>query len=162
MKTYLNKTYLVVLGAWLFLTAFVDFFVIPTAFRQLNDIFIAGELGLRVFGALNLFEISFSAFLLIYSILLIKDKPSKKSYLIVFINILLIAISCFYFFYLTEKIAVLTDLWKTSIAMTEQALVIVKKEHNFYHSLYIRTDSVKLILIFIGLIFSFKDKGEVQ
>ena len=67
MNKVLQKTYLSIIAAWLFLTVFVDFFVIPTAFRQLGDIFIAGELGIRVFSALNVFEIIFSVIFLVYS-----------------------------------------------------------------------------------------------
>jgi hypothetical protein len=155
-----KMAYTSIVFAWLCLTAFVDFAIIPTAFKQLSDIFIAGNLGMHIFSALNYIEITFAVILLLYSFKLFQEPKTKKNCILIIINALLIGISCLYFFYLTEKISDLTELWKNSMVISKEAIEVVKSEHHFYHQLYIRTDSFKLLLLLIVFCMSFIERRE--
>jgi ABC-type transport system involved in cytochrome c biogenesis permease subunit len=162
MNKLFNKSYLSIISAWLFLTVFVDFVIVPKAFGQLGDIFIASEFSHRIFSSLNLLEVVFGILLFLYSFILLKNKPNKKTFLKIFINVLLISISALYYFFLTDKIAELTEMWKTSIVLTENALITVKEEHSFYQNFYSNIDFFKISILAFGLILVMSDKGEVR
>ncbi len=162
IKNALNKLTISLLVTWFVLTVFVDFFLIPSAFRQLADIFIAGELGITIFSKLNTFEIIFAVVLLGLSIFSYIKNPNNIKKINIIIFIFLTSIASIYFFYLTSKIAHLTEIWKNSIVISEAAIETVKSEHNFYHNLYIKIDTIKLVLLLFGIGISLNEKGEIS
>ena len=144
--------FLTLVSLWWGWTVLTDFFVVPTVFQTIHDFFNAGELGIALFSRLNFLELIVSSLLVIICGLKLR---TSKQLLIFFIPVLVCwMIVMFYFSYLTPKLVTLTDLWKEA----EKAGVTslgnipdVQQEHQFYHKLYIRIDSVKLIILTILL-----------
>lgn len=141
-------------GAWLGWTVLVDFFVVPMVFREVDDFFQAGALGIGVFTKLNNLELIVGSVMVALSALNVKKSPSA---LIAFcLSLLLLALAITYFTFLTPKITAVTALWKKADLMGLQGLsgiADLQQEHQFWHRLYIGLDTLKLatLSIFIGL-----------
>lgn len=146
-----SKLVMLSLSAWFFLSSFVDFIVIPGAFRVVGDILKAGTLGISVFSTLNKIEVLLGA-VLVFSLF----KGTKFSYKKVqmFLSKVLFSIAVFYYYYLSPKIELLTEkLFATGL--DEAAKALVNKDHQFYHSLYVKLDAVKIILLLVLLVLQF-------
>jgi hypothetical protein len=150
----LAKITLSVLSIWFALTAFIDLYLIPTVFRYLNDIFLAGRLGLKLFTFFNYFEMLF-ALVLMLTLVLSNSLNWKRLQLA--LSGALLAIASLYTFYLSTKIDKLTDVMMSAQG---EALKLVQADHNFFHNLYVRTDIIKLVILLVLLIMAFKGSKE--
>lgn len=146
--------FIVFLSLWWGWTVIIDFVVVPTVFSTIRDFFNAGELGMALFSKLNYFEVVTASALVVLSSFQLKK--SKQNWPFLAGSLVLFSIALFYFAYLTPKIISLTALWQKA----EQAGLIgiagigdIQQEQQFFHKLYIKIDSLKLILITILLGF---------
>lgn len=148
LKNYLYSKVLILLSIWWGWTVLVDFFVIPTVFRNIDSFFTAGNLGILVFSKLNGLELIVSSFILGFiSFHLVRN---RKGIILLIISVLLWLTAMTYFFYLTPKITELTELWQQAdlIGLTGlKGIPDLQQAHQFYHRLYITIDTVKLILL---------------
>lgn len=160
-KNIYYSGFLTLVSLWWGWTVLTDFVVVPTVFRTIHDFFNAGELGIALFSRLNSLELIVSSLLIIITALKLR---SSKQMLLFFIPALLCwMIVMFYFSYLTPKIVTLTELWKEAERAGVSSLgniPDVQQEHQFFHKLYIRIDTVKLIILtlLLGLGFFKQDK----
>jgi hypothetical protein len=142
---------------WLAWTILVDFFIIRTIFQTIDNFFQAGDLGIALFLKLNNLELILSTILVGIYFLLIRQKKNVLSLFI--LSLMCWGIVMFYFSYLTPKLVMLTNLWKTTDLMGisgVNGIADIQQEHQFYHRLYISLDAIKLLLlgamVTIGLI----------
>lgn len=132
---------------WLSFTGLVDFFIVPKLFAAIPDFFLAGRLGIQYFKTLNTFEFLASSL----SLVLILKLPVKKKTLTC-LCLALWGISSFYFFYLNDQITHASLLWEKAESLKVVALngiEDVQQYHQFYHSLYIQVDSLKILLLML-------------
>lgn len=156
----INHIVLFLISIWWGWTVLTDFFVVPTVFKTINDFFNAGELGVALFGKLNSLEVIVGFILVILTIVSFKQKKTSKLILVLSSSCFLIV--CTYFFYLTPKLAELTKLWQQAEAAGTQAIggiSDIQQEHQFYHQLYVKIDSIKLLLLSAHLVLSIKKKS---
>lgn len=156
----INHLVLFLTSIWWGWTILTDFFVVPTVFKTINDFFNAGELGVALFGKLNSLEVIVGFLLVILNILRFKQKKTSK--LILILSGFTFLIVCFYFFYLTPKLSELTLLWQKAEAVGSQSIngiLDIQQEHQYYHQLYVRVDSLKLLLLSTLLFLSMKKKS---
>lgn len=134
--------------AWFFLTIFVDIFTVPTVFRTIKDIPVAGQVGIKVFSAMNNFEIIFAITTLIGSFSFYKHTRSIKW--LVFALPLMIW-SLFYKYFMTPKIANTTfEINQTDVM--DPMYAVLQSTHAYYHNLYRYFDTSKLIFLLIFII----------
>ena len=148
----IKKMILILVSIWWGWTVIIDFAVVPTVFSIINDFFNAGELGVALFSKLNIFELVVSSLLLIIasSYLLIYKKQKTTFALILSAWI----ITLIYFFYLTPKLILLTELWKKADAANLigiSGISDIQQEHQFFHKIYVTVDSLKLLILSIIL-----------
>ena len=160
-KKFYYSSFLTLVSLWWGWTILVDFFVVPTVFKTINDFFNAGELGAALFSRLNSLELIVATLLVAVTGLKLKDSKQLLPHFI--LATLGFGIVMFYFSFLTPKVVALTDLWKTADNMGTVGIgkiPDIQQEHQFYHQLYIRIDAAKLIIltILLGLGFLKQDK----
>jgi hypothetical protein len=156
---YLHIVSAYLLCIWLGQTILIDLFLAPKIFQIIPDFFLAGNVAVAIFQKMNVIELLISGFCFSSTTLLL-TKNSKYKWPFLF-GVLLIAIVCFYNFYLTEKIKMLADLWQYSEMTQTNSLengFDVQQEHQFYHRIYVATDVVKIILISIQIFLLTKIK----
>lgn len=150
MKKFIPPFILVITSLWLGWTMLVDFFIIPTVFKHVDDFFQAGFLGIAVFSRLNSLEILAATSLVSLTSLNVKKDITT---VVAFVaSLILFTISILYFVYLTPKIITLTELWRKADLMGLiglRGIADLQQEHQFYHRLYIGIDTVKLGLLLI-------------
>jgi hypothetical protein len=145
--------FLVLVSLWWGWTVLVDIFIVPTVFRQIDDFFKAGDLGIAVFSRLNNLELIVSSVLV--GILAYQCKINKNAWKLLALSLVSWIIAVTYFAYLTPKLIELTALWKQTdlMGLTSVAgIPDIQQEHQYFHNLYIALDSVKLGLLTIMLI----------
>jgi uncharacterized membrane protein (UPF0136 family) len=151
-KNIYYSSFLTLVSLWWGWTVLVDFFVVPTVFKTINDFFNAGELGIALFSRLNALELIVSTLLIVVTGLKLKQSKQVLPHFI--LAIIGFSIVMYYFAFLTPKIIALTDLWreaeKTGVTVIGN-IPDIQQEHQFFHKLYIRIDSVKLIILTILL-----------
>ena len=161
LKLNLIAFNIVLLAAWLWTTALVDFVAVPTIFRTLTDLFVAGELGIKVFGKYNVLEVTFGSLLILQTLALfvlpIKTNWAEK--ILLCLVVMLGILACYYHFSLTPEIVELTSSWKEHFNTPEAT--IWEERHSVSHHLYVRLDSIKLFALFISLILSFVSLNKV-
>lgn len=155
-KITVYSAILAFLSVWIGWTVLVDFVVAPTIFRTIHDFFNAGELGMKVFTKLNYLEFIIGTILSIF-ILYSHFKYFPRRLFIV-LSLILVSIIGFYIFSLCPKIIELTELWKladTKGVIGMNGIADIQQEHQFYHGLYIKLDSLKLFILisFISILF---------
>lgn len=132
---------------WFGFTCFIDFKVVPTVFRESTNLFDGARIGIQVFSSFNYIELVL-ALLILLSVW--KLKRNKIEYIL---STILLFIGSFYLLYLSPKISLhglkLENLGEGGIDHDEL--------FDFYHSLYIKTDSVKLILLFAMILLVCKN-----
>jgi hypothetical protein len=148
----IKKIILTLVSIWWGWTVIIDFAVVPMVFRIINDFFNAGELGVALFSKLNIFELIASSLLLIIasSSVLIYKKEKTTFALILSAWI----ITLIYFFYLTPKLLMLTELWKKADSANQigiSGISDIQQEHQFFHKIYVTIDSLKLFILSIIL-----------
>lgn len=131
--------FLISVTAWWFGTVLIDFFIVPSVFRIIENFFNAGHLGIHVFSAFNKIE------LVLASLLVIVCLQTRKKILI-FSSLILFILIMTYFSYLTPKITELTVLWEKS-----ENIILngrdYQQEHQYFHKIYVGLDSVKLLIL---------------
>jgi hypothetical protein len=146
---------IVLLSAWLWTTALVDFVAVPTVFRTLSDLFVAGELGIKIFSKYNVLEMTFASLLLVQmlAIFLLPAKTNGADKILLVAVMALAALAFYYYFFLTPEIVELTKSWKEFFNTADGPAW--EQKHTLSHHLYVRLDSIKLVVLLIGLILSF-------
>ena len=143
-----KKFILVLISIWWGWTVIIDFAVVPTVFKVINDFFNAGELGISLFSKLNNLELIFSALLVAVGVYELKSLKVGKLQLVLISTAFLIVLT--YFFYLTPKLTSLTELWKKADAVNSVSvagITDIQQEHQFYHKIYVTLDTIKLLLL---------------
>ncbi len=146
----MNKAFkfsFVILGMWLGMTCLIDFVAVPAAFRNISSREEAGTLGMILFNTFNYVEVVFS---LLFGgcFWFFKDKIKwKKAYSL--ITVFLFLLSLTYAFYMSPRISEVNKQ-KWNLMEDSPEYKVLEKEHQFLHSTFRKTDSVKiLILLFL-------------
>jgi hypothetical protein len=160
-KNIYYSSFLTLVSLWWGWTVLTDFFVVPMVFKTINDFFNAGELGAALFSKLNALELIVSSLLVVITALKLRENKQVLPFFI--LSVLGFSIVMLYFSFLTPKIIQLTDLWKKADEMGVSGIgdiPDVQQAHQYFHNLYIRIDSIKLIIltILLGLGFFKQDK----
>ncbi len=157
MKT---KFLLILTTIWLTMTATIDFLVLPTAFRVIKNLLLGGNLGIALFSRFNPLEMLFSlTILILMAVTEVQAKVAKTLALI--LSGLLVAISFIYYFFLTPKIVMTTRVIESLEGKTSEAMAQAQLDHQFFHHLYVRMDSVKLVclcVILVIILVKFKER----
>ncbi len=150
------SAFIAFVSMWLGWTVLVDFFVIPTVFKTIDNIFHAGDLGISVFSKFNNLELIVASALV--GLISFQMTMNRKALMLLIMTILVWLIAMTYFSFLTPKLIALTELWKKTDLMGITGVAgipDIQQEHQFYHNLYIRIDGLKLILLtamlFVGI-----------
>ena len=159
----LHSLFLTFASIWWGWTLLTDFFVIRIIFSRIDDIFLAGNIGMELFSKLNQLELLISTALMV--IIFFQFRGNRKLLKEFFLTLTSWIISMIYFSYLTPKLIFLTKLWKKTDLMgiySVPGIPDIQQEHQFYHNLYIGIDSVKLITltVMIGLAIWKREKWE--
>lgn len=146
MKNY-KLLLLVISSLWMGMTMSVDFVAVPLVFQTLTSLQEAGRLGIAVFLKFNSIEIFLSMVLFITSILeFLKNKNGRWPMTWVLFSILLTSLAVLYAFYLSPRIAFLgTEMHQ--FPLESEPYLAIYKEHQFFHKLYVKLDSLKLLLL---------------
>lgn len=135
------------LGVWLALTLWTDLVVVPSVFRSGLGVYQAGEMGIKLFGLFNWLEVALALFIAGLVFFKLKAKKiSKKDVVLFFPLILLAFLNCFY---LSPSISEAFHSMSTSTPGGEVALK-ASQDYNFFHRLYVSTDSFKMIWIAVA------------
>lgn len=139
-----KKLYLSLLSLWLGLTCFVDFIAVPTVFRNVSSRAEAGDIGMIVFSLVNKVEFVCAIIVLICAYLF-KDTVKKKVLLFTTLSSL-VALTLVYNIHMTPQVRKQTLLMRD---VSEESVTYIKAQetHEFYHSLYKKTDGVKILVI---------------
>lgn len=151
------------LGLWLGATVAVDFFAVPAVFQNVSNLNEAAGVGMSVFARFNTLELILSIVLLILWPLAHRLKFKSKKHATIFIfEFFLLILATSYFFYFTPEITKLSLAKANAFEESERQML----EHSIatLHSLYIKLDSLKLIIL-LGLnyfifydLFAFKQE----
>lgn len=136
---------LVLLSLWLGWTALVDFVVVPAVFRNINNFFEAGDLGIYLFTRLNFLEVILASMTLVVLVFIFRKNRTALPLLVSGVIVFIIALS--YFTFVIPKLSYLTDLWKMSEAGKTIPIADIQQEHQFYHRIYVTMDTVKLLVL---------------
>ncbi|MBP9674993.1 MAG: DUF4149 domain-containing protein [Bacteriovoracaceae bacterium] len=148
-------------GLWLGMTLMLDFFVLPTVFRTLTDVFVAGRIGMSIFTKFNIVELLFSCSLVCAAYFWGKNSDIKKNKFLG-AGLFLLALVAFFTFFLTPKISMLALQLSHAKNLTASSFVTFQEELATYHKLYVRLDGLKIILqlTILGFIFMLIRKKE--
>ncbi len=157
----MNKAFklsLIILGMWLGMTCLIDFVAVPAAFRNISSRQEAGTLGMILFSTFNYMEVIFA---LIFSTctFFYRDRiKCKKSYIGACTFLVLLSLT--YVLYMTPQISEINEK-KWDLSETSEEYKVLEKEHQFLHSTFRKTDTVKiLVLIFLmGAAIRRKEEG---
>ena len=144
----MNLYRLLIFASWFSMSCLINFVAIPAVFRNVSKLSEAGNVGMIVFGRFNGLELVcalLTALLFFYPIL--KNKVEVRFFkLKSALQIFLIVLTCSYVFHLTPKIK---DINTNRALLSEngetQKLEALELEHDKYHKLYVKLDSVKLL-----------------
>lgn len=138
------------------MTLVVDFISVPLVFKSLASKEEAGKIGIKIFSRFNWFEVIYGIVLFVSAFLIKFHSPMKKNAYAV-VAVTLFALSISYFYYITPTIVELSGQMHSLSA--GQELEAVQKSHDFFHKLYVKLDTLKLILLLCGMGLLF-EKGE--
>ena len=144
-RRLLYSVLLILLSVWLGWTVLVDFIVVPGVFRNIENFFEAGDLGIYLFTRLNSLEVVLATAVL--TVLIFIFRKNRKALPLLVSGVVVLAISLVYFSYLIPKIEELTELWKLSEAGKTIAVADVQQEHQYFHRIYVTMDTVKIITL---------------
>lgn len=152
-KVFIELT-LPLLVSWFLMTVLVDIFTVPAVFRNSSSIVDAGKIGMTVFSRFNIFENAMS--LLICVGFYFSALPRRYFIFSLFLFIW----SLNYTFIMTPAISNITfDIHKTLVTSPQYA--ILQTDHAFYHNLYRKLDSTKLVSLLIFIILVIRQKIKV-
>lgn len=146
--------------AWFATSCLIDFVAVPTVFRTVSKLTEAGAVGMTIFSKYNVVEVLCGLVILIYALKSAMIKGIGRKVFALF-SVVVFGIALAYQFHVSPKIIQIN----TERAQYEMESVEYQKisvEHNFYHKLYVRMDSVKVTLLLIMMIMAFLrlPKGE--
>lgn len=153
-KTYRSYVvFILLLGAWLALTCFVDFLAVPAVFRESSSRIDAGNIGIVVFSSINKIELVFSVLMLLCAFLFRSAVQWRKTFFATLIALL--ALIVVYNVHMTPQVEKQTLLMRD---FEEGSPEYQKAEetHYFYHSLYRKTDSAKILTLLSLVVFSLR------
>lgn len=149
-RRLLYSALLILLTLWLGFTALVDFIVVPGVFRNIENFFEAGNLGIYLFTRLNYLEVVIGSTALAVLVFIFRKNRKALPLLLCGVSVLVIAFT--YFTWLIPKIDHLTGLWKMSEAGKAIAIADIQQEHQFFHRVYVVMDSVKLMVLLFMMV----------
>lgn len=136
--------FIFILGLWLGLTCFLDFFAVPTVFRNVSSRQEAGTLGMIFFHALNKLEILFSL-ILMGSAWTFRDSIKwKKTFWSTLGGIFVLML--IYTFHMSPMI-INTNKKKWETSESDPQYQELEKTHQFYHDLFRKTDGTKILAL---------------
>ena len=141
------KLSFVILGMWIGMTCLIDFVAVPAVFRNVSSRQEAGTLGMIIFNTFNYVEVVFAVLFASCAFLFKEKIKLKKTY--GFLCTFLILLSLTYAFYMSPRITEVNRAkWNLQEGTGEYQ--VLNQEHQFLHSTFRKTDSVKiLILLFL-------------
>lgn len=149
-RRLLSSSLLILLSLWIGWTALVDFIVVPGVFRNIDNFFEAGDLGIYLFQRLNSLEIVIGS--AVVTLLCVIFRTNRRALPLLLGSLALMIIVLTYFTWLTPKIAELSELWKMSEAGKTIAVLDIQQEHQHYHRVYVIMDTVKLLALLFMIV----------
>jgi hypothetical protein len=142
---------LILTSVWLAWTVLVDFFVVPSVFQNIPEVFMAGNLGVVLFSKLNHLEFPIASIL--FALAYWHTRKTGTLKLVILTSFVTLGIAAIYLFSLTPKLASLTAAWEYAekVGTLGPAGEDVQQLHQNYHRTYVALDSVKLLLLLIQL-----------
>lgn len=151
----IRKIVLTALASWLSLVVFIDFIVAPTVFKTVSKRIEAGELGMKVFSALGVYETILGVALFIVGGIVFKLFRTRRSAALFLFGTSLFAFAILGKFYLTPEITRL-NLEKYTLDEQSKEYEVVNKRHEFLHNFYVKLDTVKIFFLAAGLVGCFR------
>lgn len=145
--------FIFILGLWLGLTCFLDFFAVPTVFRNVSSRQEAGTLGMIFFHTLNKLEIIFSLVLAGCAWSFRNSIKWKKTFWTTITGLFLLTLV--YTFHMSPVI-VETNKKKWELSEEDSQYQVLEETHQFYHGLFRKTDSAKILALLILLGSTFR------
>lgn len=148
--------FIFVLGLWLGLTCFVDFFAMPTIFKNVSSKQEAGLVGMHIFTSLHKLELFF-VFILGLSLWTLKDTlKAKKSILGIWSGLVLLI-----FVYIFHMGPMISESNKQKYRYKADSAEYRKyqKVHEQYHQLFRKTDGVKILTLLLLFGSVLKNRG---
>ena len=146
----LYSVLLILLSLWLGWTVLVDFVVVPGVFRNIQNFFEAGDLGIYLFQRLNYLEVVIASS--VVAVLTFIFRRNRHALPLLVSSLVVMAIALTYFTWLIPKITELTELWKMSEAGKTIAITDIQQEHQFFHRIYVIMDTVKLLTLLFMIV----------
>lgn len=142
---------LILTSVWLAWTVLVDFFVVPSVFQNIPEVFMAGNLGVVLFGKLNHLEFPIAS--IIFALACWHSRKTGTLKLVILTSFVTLGIATIYLFSLTPKLASLTAAWEYAekVGTLGPHGEDVQQLHQNYHRTYVALDSVKLLLLLIQM-----------
>jgi len=137
-----------ILFTWLIATIFIDIIAVPNVFRNVSSVSEAGKVGLSVFSNFNKFELIFGIFL---SLGIFFQKNSFKYFTWILMSFFMFW-PVLYIFKMTPAISEAAVLMN-SVLKTDPQYLNYKENHAYYHNLYKTLDTIKILVLFLTLIF---------
>jgi hypothetical protein len=138
------KIYLFILGLWLGLTCFLDFFAVPTVFRTLASRQDAGTLGMIFFHTFNKIEIVLALLLGLCGFFFKDDIKFKKTFFSTISGLLILVLV--YTFHMTPQI-IDVNKKKYNVMEGSEEYRVLEEKHLFYHGLFRKTDGLKILVL---------------
>lgn len=152
-----SKLLLFFMTFWLAPSLLIDFVAAPAIFRNVSSLQEAGILGMVIFKSFNSLELLLSLIILIIGVLLVMESKLKKAWLGFFI--LLVCFAAFFRFHVSPTIVDINQKrWELPESSDEYKGLT--NSHNFYHSLYVKTEGTKVILLLGAIILILRRKEE--
>lgn len=149
-RRILYSSLLILLSLWLGWTALVDFVVVPGVFRNIENFFEAGNLGIYLFERLNYLEVVIAS--TVVALITFIFRQNRRALPLLISSLIVMIIAFTYFTWLIPKIADLTELWKISEAGKTIAVADIQQEHQYYHRIYVIMDTVKLLVLLFMIV----------
>lgn len=151
----LRKLILCALSAWLGMVIFTDFIVVPAVFTTISKRLEAGELGMSVFAALGSFEVVVGLFIFLAAGIVLKKFKTRRALILFFLASTLYGLTLMGRFYLTPELTVINRA-KYTLEESSSEYQQLNQRHQFLHGLYVKLDSIKMLLLISGLLMSFR------
>ncbi|MBL7665880.1 MAG: DUF4149 domain-containing protein [Bacteriovoracaceae bacterium] len=153
-----QKILMTLISAWLATTMMVDFVAIPIVFRTLNDVMLAGSVGMKLFGIYNKIEWMLGLGFLLAALPFWKLAWRQRSFAIA--SLILFILINVYAFYITPSIIALTHSMREALSGDVSVIAAMSQRHQFFHTLYVRLDGFKILLLVYSLVFMFRYKKQ--
>lgn len=153
----LQLFFLMVLTSWLSTTLAIDFMAVPTVFKGLPDVYLAGNVGIQLFSKYNLIEIIMGILCIGLGFLTLRSYEAKA---LMAVSIALLGLAIVYKFYLSPQIAHFAGLMEGATDKGSDIFVKAAEKHSFFHGLYIKLDSGKIALLIVNIVLIFRLKRQ--